>query len=152
MPHWCLFLFLCLSFVFFLALVFVARRGLVSFNGKGLQIGNDSHERDIIRQQVKWAHFFITSLAGKINTEQSYNGYFTKYILERVYDEVVEWITFNHITTKGKYIEMKQSAICALVYSFAVKDEFKTPEFEARMKKWTQEVIEGLIDIRETYK
>ena len=83
--------------------------------------------------------------------ETKYNGYFTKYILERVYDKVVEWITFNHLTLKNEYIEIKQEEICSLIYGLGIGEEYKTPEFKKRICNWTREVIEHLVQIREVY-
>lgn len=139
--------------VMILVILFEVRRGNLSFHGKGLKIGTDEKERNIIRQQIEWVHIFIMSLEGKIITDtERYNGYFTKYILERIYDEIVDWITFNHLNNSSAYIEIKQEKICSLVYSMGVKKEFRTKEFKQRMNNWTREVIERLIQIREVYK
>lgn len=138
---------------FFIAVIIIAgKNGLLSVKAKGIRLGTDEIERNIIRQQVEWAHLYIMSLQSKIEVDESrYNGYFTKYILERIYDKTVEWITFNHLHTKNAYIEIKQEEICALVYGLGVKDEFKTPEFKKRMCNWTRELIEHLVQIREIY-
>lgn len=134
-------------------LAFLAKAGLITIHTKAVKIGDDQREREIIRQQVEWAHLYIMSLRSKVESDDSkYNSYITKYILERCYDKVVEWITFNHLNTKNAYIEIKQEEICSLVYGLGVKDEFKTPEFNLRMKNWTQELIEHLVKIREVYK
>ena len=134
-------------------IAFLAKVGLITIHTKAVKIGEDQKEREIIRQQVEWAHLFIMSLRSKIITDESeYNGYLMKYILERCYDKVVEWITFNHLNTKNAYIEIKQEEICSLVYGLGVKEEFKTAEFKRRMQNWTQEVIEHLVKIREVYK
>lgn len=141
--------FIILAIVFFIAVKF----GWVKVKTSCLSIGDDERERNIIRQQVEWAHIFITSLSGKITADNSkFNGYFTKYILECVFDEVVDWITFNHLNTSSAYIQIKQDKICALVYSMNVREEFKSPEFHRRMCAWTKEVIEKLVQIREVYK
>lgn len=129
------------------------KMGLITVRMKAVKIGGGEKERTIIRQQTEWAHIFIMSLEAKIETDTSqFNGYFTKYILERIYDEVVMWITYNHITTSSAYIEIKQEQICALVYSLGVKGEFKTKEFKQRMCNWTREIIERLVQIREVYR
>lgn len=134
--------------------VFAVRYGLIKIRTRHVRIGSaQDDERAIIRQQIEWSHLFIQSLASKIETDTSqYNGYFTKYILERCYDEVVDWITFNHLNLESDYISIKQDKICALVYSLNVRDEFKTPEFKERMRKWTKEVIERLVQIRSVYR
>ncbi len=136
-----------------LIIVFLlGRKGLIKVNTKHIQIGNELTQRELIRRQVETAHTFIMSLYGKIVTDENkYNGYFTKYILERVYDKVIEWIIFNHITTNQLYVQDKQESLCNLVYMMNVKDEFKTPEFKQRMNNWTKELIEQLVKVREVY-
>lgn len=141
-----------LFLVFLVVIVIIAgKKGLLSVKAKGIRLGTDETERNIIRQQTEWAYLYIMSLQSKIETDGDYNGYFTKYILERIYDKTVEWITFNHLHTKNAYIEIKQEEVCALVYSLGVKDEFKTPEFKKRMCNWVRELIEHLVQIREIY-
>ena len=131
----------------------LGKAGLLSVHTKHVHIGKSVSERELIRRQIECAHDFIMSIEGKIVTDNTrYNRYFTKYILERCYDKVVEWITFNHLNTKNAYIEIKQEEICSLVYGLGVKEEFKTAEFKHRMQNWTQELIEHLVKIREVYK
>ena len=139
--------------VFIVLIAVLAKIGLITVHTKALKIGSDENERNIIRRQVDWTHFFIMSLEAKIQTDTTqYGGYFTKYVLECVYDEIVKWIMQNHITTAADYIEVKQEIICAIVYSMGVRDEFKTKEFKQRMCNWTREVIERLVQIRGVYK
>lgn len=134
-----------------LAAVLVAS-GRVTVRTKHLHIGKAEKEREIIRRQVEAAHEFILSIDGKINAETAKcNGYYVKYILERVYDKVIEWIMFNHIASTPMYIQDKQDTICNLVYMFAIGEEFKTPEFKKRMCSWVQELITRLVQIRDLY-
>lgn len=148
------------AWMFFLFLVFVvfilikmSKAGLISFKGKGLRIGSDEKELTIIRNQIQWVHLYIMSRKGKLINEDS--SEFTKVIceniLEKVYDKVIEWITFNHINSSNTYVEIKQSEIKCLVYSLVVSESFKTPEFEQRMNGWVKEVILNLITIRKEY-
>lgn len=130
----------------------LSRRGILSINTKGLTLGADVKERDIIRQQVEWTHTFITGLKVFLPDSQEHSGYFAKYILECVYSEVVDWITFNHITIDSDYISIKQAKIKALVYSFEVRPEYRTPKFEKQIDAWVDEVIRKLVLIREVYK
>lgn len=133
--------------------IYLVRRGAVGINTGKIYVGSDQREREIIRQQIEYAHLFIMSLAGKIKVSESrYGGYFTKYVLERVYDEVVDWITFNHMSKEGAYISIKQTKVSNIVYSENVGEEFKTPEFKERMDKWTEELVSGLVQIRQVYK
>lgn len=143
------------TLLFLIVLLFVIvvmiKNGKFSINTRAVKIGGNETERTIIRQQTEWAHIYISSIETKISSEPGKNNYFLKYILERVFDEVVTWITYNHITTTSAYVEIKQDKISALVYSMGVGKEFQTPEFKARMNKWTKEIIERLVQIREVY-
>lgn len=131
----------------------MTKSGLLSFKGKGLRVGSDEKELTIVRNQSQWAHLYVMSRKGKLIKEDS--SEFTKLlcenILEKVYDKVIEWITFNHINSSNTYIEIKQSEIKCLVYSLVISEDFKTPEFEQRMNGWVKEVILNLINIRKEY-
>ena len=39
----------------------------------------------------------------------------------------------------------------SLVYSFCPPEQFKTPEFQERINKWTAEIIGRLVAIRKLY-
>lgn len=146
------FVLITLIILLILFAIFV-KLGIISIHTKNVSVGVDVDELNIVRQQVEWAHIYIMSLSSKIEDDkEQYNGYFTKYILERVYDEVVDWITFNHIRLDSDYISIKQDKICSLVYGFRVQPKFRTPEFKQRMCNWTREVIERLALIRQVYK
>lgn len=76
----------------------------------------------------------------------------TKYILELVYDEIVNWISFNHITRSEMYIMVKQEKIRSLVLAEDVDKAIRSKDFTPLMNEWTKIVINRLIDIREYYK
>ena len=144
-----------LWFLLLVAILLVAlmKTGLLSVHTQVFQFGEDIKERDIIRQQVEWAHVYISGLYRMIQpTSPEYNGYFTRYILECVYSEVVDWITFNHIKVDSDYISIKQAKIKALVYSFDVRPEFRTQKFEKQLDIWVEELVRKLALIREVYK
>ena len=112
------------------------------------------YERAVVRNQVNQAKLFTMALENKILAmveEPSDSGYYAKYILECVYDKIMEWIMYNHIENTDEYIESKQWEIQSLVYSFNPPDQFKTPEFKERMDKWTAEIIGRMVSIRKLY-
>ena len=138
--------------IFLVVVIVMGRIGLIKVNTKHVQIGNELTQRVLVRRQVETAYTFVMSLEGKIITEGStYDRYLTKYILERVYDKVIEWIIFNHITTNQLYVQDKQDNIENLVYTMVVDDDFKTPEFKRRMDNWVRELIEQLVQVKEIY-
>lgn len=146
---WQVLIFLAIAVFIFVILV---KGGVIAIKTKHFKIGQAEIEREVIRRQVEAAHDFIMSIEGKIKADTTqYNGYFIKYILERVYDKAIEWIMFNHITNSTLYVQDKQDTICNLIYTFDVAEDFKTPEFKKRMCNWVAELIDRLIKTREIY-
>ena len=144
---------LFLGFAIFI-LVKMSKLGLLSFKGKGLRIGSDETERTIIREQSKWAYLFIMAIKGKVLDENATDAQNDRceLILEKVFDKVIDWINYNHISSNNSYVEIKQGEIKNLVYSQNnLDDNFKTPEFEVRMDEWVKELILNLIQIRKEY-
>ena len=143
-----------------LIVVMMIKTGMIRIRTTHIQVGKgrsvSETERAIIREQCDFTHTYLMGLLGKIqevcpDKTLLYDGWFTKCILEVAYDEFVRWITFNHITDDEAYVSSKQSKICALIYSYSVRPEFKKPEFQERMKKWVQEIIKELVRIRRVY-
>ena len=132
----------------------LGKKGIISINKGGVRIGADETERTIIRNQTQWARLYIMSIKGKVlpGNPTKIQKLTAEVILERVYDNVSDWITYNHISANNSYIEIKQSEIKCLVYSQEdLDDEFKTPDFAARMESWVRECILNLIQIRKEY-
>ena len=130
----------------------LGKAGYLNINTKHVHIGTKVSERELIRRQIETAHDFVMSIEGKIMSEDNdYNEYFTKYILERVYDKVIEWIMFNHITVNQLYIQDKQDTILSLIYGLPINEDFKSPEFKNRVENWVKELIERLVNIKVLY-
>lgn len=131
----------------------LSRKGILSINTKGLTLGADVQERDIIRQQIEWSHTYIAGLYSSIQplTDNRYQGYFTKFILENVYAEVVNWISFNHIKLDSDYVSVKQAVVKYMVYSYDVDPVFRSQKFEKQIDAWVEELIKKLVLIRECY-
>lgn len=123
-------------------------------------IGGESrdayYERKIVQEQSDFTHTYLMGLIGKIQDNCSdktlqHDGWMTKCVLEYAYDEFVNWIHYNHITDSEAYVSVKQQKIISLVYSQPVRPEFKTPEFQERIKRWVAEIIKELVRIRKIY-
>lgn len=132
--------------------VILSKTGLLNIHTKNVQIGAADVEREVIRQQVQWIRLHCEGLESKLERPPDYNQWRGKYIAERVFDEYVEWITFNHLSTDSAYVEIKQDKIVSLVGSLVEKEEFRTQEFEEMLKKDTKEAIGKLVQIRKVYK
>lgn len=138
--------------IIFFAFIVLVKTGVISLKTKTLRIGADEKERTIIRQQTEWVKLYCDGLESRIPHPEGYNKYRGLYVIERIYDEIITWITFNHITTNDSYIEIKQIKVVNLVNSLTEKAEFQSDEFREMIKDEMKYVIYKLAQIRDLYK
>ena len=138
--------------IIFFAFIVLVKTGVISLTTKNLRIGADEKERTIIRSQIEWVKLYCDGLESRIPHPEGYNKYRGLYVLERLYDEIITWITFNHITTNDSYIEIKQNKVINLVNALTEKPEFQSEEFRNMIKDEMKFVIYKLLQIRELYK
>lgn len=137
--------------VFILILAFLGKKGILSFDVKGIKLGSSETERTIIRQQSEWTKLYCDSMEPRLPHPEGYDIWKSRYILECVYDEIMTWITYNHITTNESYVEIKQNKLVFLINSLTTKDDFHAKEFNDLVKSETKFIIQKLVQIRELY-
>lgn len=142
-----LILFIFLGFV----LLLLSRNGLLQIDTGNIQIGAATGEREIIRQQVEWTRLHYEGLENSMPKPEGYDHWRGRYIAERLIDEVVDWIVYNHINDSKQYIEIKQDKIINILRKYTVKEEFTSEEFEEFMREDTEKCIKKLIQIRELH-
>ena len=142
---------LIFTLIVLLIVILLVKKGLISVNTKAVRVGTSESERAIIRQQIEWVHLHCDSLEKSLPHPQNYDIWRGKYILERMYDEIVDWSTFNHICTSEGYISIKQERIWATIQSLVRKEEFSSPEFKEFIYKDTEYIIRRLVHIRQVY-
>lgn len=139
--------------MFVLILIILVQAGLVRIDTGSFKMGADHKERDIIRQQIEWSHSYIVGLKPQIDADEAqYNGYLTLFILETMFDEVVNWISFNHINLESDYISVKQEKIKSILNTMPINERFRTKEFYRKVDRWVEEIIRKLVLIRKVYK
>lgn len=146
--------------VIILMIIFMAKAGVLKVHTRFVSVG-ESYDAGkkinqiVVRRQIEFAEAFCTNLLADIYQlypEQAYGGWKTRCILEQVYDEIVRWISFNHITNDDIYINNKVIIIRALVMKNEPADYFKTKEFEEKISGWVVTVVKQLVTIRtDTY-
>lgn len=145
---WLFLLFLVVLVILFIKM---SKSGLFKVNTKTLQIGNSEIDRKILEKQNSISYSYIMALEPIIDEDGELQHYITMYMLEKVYDEVIKWIIANHMSTSKEYVQMKQQEITCLVSSLAVNPKVRSKEFMDRIKDWTKELIERLVQVRELY-
>lgn len=142
---------LFLSFIVILGWL-AAKTGLLNIHTNAVTMGAADREREIIRQQTEWVKIHLEGLEKSMPKPEGYNAWRGMYIVETVYDEYVNWITYNHLTTKSSYVDIKQDRIVSLVHRLTDKEEFHSKEFEEFLREDTGNSIAKLVQIREVYK
>ena len=142
-----------LLFLVFLAILvaILIRTGLLTINTGIVQFGVADRERNILRQQMEWIRLHLIGFEASMEKPKGYNVYLGKYIVEKIYDQYVDWLTLNHLSKSECYIKMKQDAIVNIVRELVVKEEYKTKEFEDFIREDTKESILALLEIRNNF-
>ena len=136
--------------IIILLLAHFSNKGVFKWHTEKLTIGASENERAIIRQQVEWAELEIESLA-TAEIFSHVDEWRTKYILEKLFDEVLQWIIFNHIKDSPEYISIKQEKIWNMTQTLVVREEFRSDEFKDFIYKEVDKIIKRLIFLRRQY-
>ena len=148
------------SFIFFfitlIILIILVKKGIVSFKGKGLTVGNGNDERDIertiIRSQIQYVKSAVSDFYDDIPDFPNRDEWRLKYICERIISVFTNIISFNHISREKIYTEMKQSEIWAVIINNTASEIMTSDEFKNVVYAKTAEILDKLISIREYYK
>ena len=94
-----------------------AKLGLVKIKTDKISVGRDASlaERNLMKKQVEYAYQACKAFEQRIPKFDGYNTYLGKYITEVTFDEIVNWIMFNHIEDTADYIKIKQDIIWNII-------------------------------------
>ena len=129
----------------------LAKKGLISFKGYGLRVGNNDTERTIIRNQIMFVKTEISDFYNKVPNFEGRDDWRVKYIMEKCLDVFVDAISLNHITTEPVYMELKCRAVWDEVIQNADNAHILSDDFKKVVYDETKRIIEKLIEIREFY-
>lgn len=129
----------------------LAKKGIVSFKGKGLTVGNNETERTIIRNQIMFVNTEISDFYSKIPFFDGRDEWRLKFIMEKCLDVFVDAISLNHITLEPMYIELKCRAVWDEVLQNSDNPTILSDDFKKTIYDETKKIIEKLISIREYY-
>lgn len=139
-----------LAFVIVVVLL-LSKNGLLQIHTQNIQFGAATKEREIIMQQVMWVTLHFEAMERTIKKPEGYSEWRGKYIVEKIIDEYVNWILYNHINLSDVYVSIKQDKIVNIVRKYVILDEFRTEEFEQMLRTDVVNCIKQLIKIREFY-
>lgn len=129
----------------------LAKKGLVSFKGKGLKVGNNDTERTIIRNQIMFVKTEISDFYNRIPDFEGRDEWRLRYIMEKCLDVLVDAVSLNHLTLEPVYIDLKCRAVWDEVLQNSDDPHILTEDFKKVVYDETKHIIEKLIEIREYY-
>ena len=130
----------------------LAKKGLISFKGKGLKIGHsDEEERTIIRNQIMFCKTEISDFYNRIPNFEGRDEWRLKYIMEKCLDVLVDAVSLNHLTLEPVYVDLKCRAVWDEVLQNVDNTDILKDDFKKVVYDETKYIIEKLIEIREYY-
>ena len=129
----------------------LAKKGIISFKGKGLTVGNNETERTIIRNQIMFVNTEISDFYSKIPFFDGRDEWRLKFIMEKCLDVFIDAISLNHITLEPMYVELKCRAVWDEVLQNADNPNILSDDFKKTIYDESKKIIEKLISIREYY-
>ena len=143
------------SFIFFfitlITVGILVKKGIISFKGKGLTVGNNETERTIIRNQIMFCKTEISDFYSKIPNFDGRDNWRLMYIMEKCLDVFIDAISLNHITLEPVYVELKCRAVWNEVLQNADSPNILTDDFKKVIYDETERIIKKLIEIRNFY-
>lgn len=132
---------------------FMVKQGLLRVKNDKISLGKEvsEEERNVIKNQMDSAETSCASFEAQLPRYEGYDEFRSKYIAEKVYDEIIKWILFNHLTTSKSFVKMKQKRVWNIVMKYIVDERMKTPEFKKMIYAEIAEIIGDLVNIRKEY-
>lgn len=131
-------------------LMFLAKKGIISFEGKGLKIGDIQYnERIVLQRQTTFVHAQLDAIANRLNIEHpEYDKYKTRWICKCAELEWIRAIQYNNITDTDGYKDDRLTALLALVQKKVDNEYFFGKEFEQFLRNHVDVVVRKLVQIR----
>ena len=134
----------------FIMIGITARFGHIKIKTDKILIGRESGEKErlLMKKQIDYAHTACMAFEKRIPRFENYNTYLGKYIAELTYDEIVSWITVNHIQDNDDYIRIKQDIIWDIITTQTISDNMQTEKFRKQVYSNVEQIIRRLVQIR----
>lgn len=129
----------------------LVKKGLISFKGKGLKVGNSDTERTIIRNQIMFVKTEISDFYNRIPDFEGRDEWRLKYIMEKCLDVLIDAVSLNHLTLEPVYVDLKCRSVWDEVLQNSDDPHILTDDFKKVVYDETKHIIEKLIEIREYY-
>ncbi len=132
-----------------LILLIAVKMGIISFNGKGIKIG-DSKDRIMIRNQWEYANSTCEAQFTKIRPYCKSDEE-AKYLIARVEDVFQSAIIYNYMTEAEDYVRAKQALVLQAIQKRSSAEHFYTDDFKVCCNRFTESLIRDLVRMKRLY-
>lgn len=129
--------------------LFAIKSGLISFKGKGLEIG-DSKDRMLIRNQWEYASSTCEAQFIKIRP-YCRSDEEAKYLITCVEDIFQMAIIYNNMTDDEAYVKAKQALVLNAIQKRSSNMHFFGEDFNACCNKFVESLIKDLTRMKKLY-
>lgn len=136
--------------VIFGIICLMIKKGILSFRGHGLQIGESESTRSLIRNQWEYACSACDAQFYKIRRYCKSDEH-CKYLVAKVTDIFQQMAVYNHISMDDDYIKAKQGLVLQCIRKRADDTHFWSSEFEDCCNKFTKETIKAMYDMKKLH-
>lgn len=130
-------------------LLYAIKKGIISFNGKGLKVGKADSETKIRNMQQVYARSLFESTITAMPENCDY--YHSRFVISQCLDEVERMIRENHITSDDCYIDTEFQIMYNIVILNTTMDYFRSEEFKEYLRSMICTLVKQLESIRKTY-
>lgn len=135
--------------IIILILLVAIKMGIISFNGKGIKIG-DSKDRILIRNQWEYANSSCEAQYTKIRPYCKSDEE-AKYLIARVEDVFQSAIIYNFMEEKEDYVRAKQALVLQAIQKRSSAEHFFSDDFKACSNRFTESLIRDLVRMKRLY-
>lgn len=137
-------------FVVLICLVaFLAKRGLLSFRGKGFEVGVRDEERTIVRRQLEYAKASAAEIFASIPRQNTWLEWKSLYVKELVLNVIEQAVFLNKISTADTYLTVRKSEVWQTIQSQHMEDDYyRSDEFKKTVFDWLDQLFVFLLKIR----
>jgi len=131
-------------------LFYMVKKGMLSFKGKGVQVGlSESDTRNLIQAQLDYMKAKCEGIIPKL--PKDLDPYRSKYVIARVEDVLEHAIIFNNLSEDEFYIRAKQELVYQNIMKRVDNPFFMTDDFKALVYKFVDDLFRELVHMKKCF-
>ena len=139
-----------LSFLVFISVMIGLKRGRFKLKTDRFTIEGEARDKErlLMKTQKDFVKTTCTGFEKRIPRFEGYDPKLGELVVEKVFDEIVDWIMINHIRDDDEYISLKQEIIWDIVSTEIIADELRNDKFKKQVYTCIEHIIKRLVQIR----